>query len=148
MVKQVYTKTREKPTEKIVVEFMPDEKLERRVYRVRDRQRRMKIRLNSVRQELDDTKDQVEDLCKQMSLMSTKLSDMTTLVDKLGKELSDGLTLGTKAVNTAKYLLDEVKDTVDTHTTTIETYYKVISKQETRHWMRQELQKHNILKSS
>jgi chromosome segregation ATPase len=149
MVKpKVYTKTREKPAEKIVVEFMPDEsKLERRVYRVRDRQRRMKIRLNSVRQELADTKDQVEDLCKQMGLMSTKLSDMTALVDKLGEDLSEGLTLGTKAVNTAEHMLDQVKDTVDTHTVTLETYYQVISKQQTRCWMKQELRKHNLLRS-
>lgn len=149
MVKQVYTEAREKPAEKMVVEFMPDEsKLERRVYRVRDRQRRMKIRLNSVRQELADTQDQVEDLCRQMSLMNTKLSDMTALVDKFGEELSEGFLLGTKAVNTGKHMLDQVKDTVDTHTIALETYYQVISKRETRYWMKQEFRKHNLLRSN
>ena len=141
-------KPRERPAEKIVVEFMPDEsKLERRVYRVRDRQRRMKVRLNSVRQELADTKNQVEDLCRQMSLMSTKLSDMTALVDKLGKDISEGFLLGTKAVNTAEHLIDQIKDTVGSHTITLETFYQVISKQETRYWMKQELRKHNLLRS-
>jgi chromosome segregation ATPase len=141
-------KPRERPAEKIVVEFMPDEsKLERRVYRVRDRQRRMKVRLNSVRQELADTKNQVEDLCRQMSLMSTKLSDMTALVDKLGEDISEGFLLGTKAVNTAEHLIDQIKDTVGSHTITLETFYQVISKQETRYWMKQELRKHNLLRS-
>lgn len=141
-------KPRERPAEKIVVEFMPDEsKLERRVYRVRDRQRRMKVRLNSVRQELADTKNQVEDLCRQMSLMSTKLSDMTVLVDKLGEDISEGFLLGTKAVNTAEHLIDQIKDTVGSHTITLETFYQVISKQETRYWMKQELRKHNLLRS-